>query len=78
MSNITIQYIGTLLSLTGVILNIFKKRSCWIFYFIANWLWIWLYLRIEFYPVVFLMGVYQGLAIWGWIKWGKKKEVPDD
>ena len=71
--NLVLQIIGTILSLTGVGLNVFKKRTCWIFYFVANCLWIWLYLRIQFYPVVFLMVVYQGLAIWGFKKWGKDK-----
>ena len=70
--NLVIQLIGITLSLSGVIFNVYKKRKCWIFYFIANMFWIWLYLRIEFYPTVFLMIVYQGLAIAGWIKWGKK------
>ena len=73
--NLILQVVGTILSLVGVSLNIFKKRACWIFFFVANCFWIWLYLRINFIPVVFLMCVYQILAVCGWFKW-KKNQYP--
>jgi len=73
-ASLTLQIIGTVLSLSGITLNVLKKRICWIIYLIANSMWIWLYIKTELFFVVFLMFVYQGMSIWGWIKWGKNNK----
>jgi len=71
MGFLAIQLFGVTLSLAGIFLNIFKNRLCWIFYFVANLFWMGFYIYTKFWPVAVLMLVYTGLAVWGWLRWGK-------
>lgn len=70
--NLALQIIGTVLSLTHIVLNIFKKRACWLFNAVALCVWIWLYARLNLPIVIGLMCVYITLSIWGWHQWKEK------
>ena len=71
------MWILTVISLVGVILNIQKKRSCFLFWMFSNALWA----AIDFYSDLPAQGVlfvcYFCLAVWGYISWGHtKRESP--
>ena len=59
----------TVLSLFGVVLNIYKKRACFYIWAVTNLSWC----IIDFYHGLpeqgVLFAVYFGLAIFGIIKW---------
>lgn len=59
-------------AITGVILNIKKKRICFYIWAVTNASWA----IVDFYKGIpaqgFLFTVYFGLAIWGIIEWRKK------
>lgn len=62
----------TVLSIIGVILNIRKKRSGFVFWIITNGIWATynFYKDIPEQGVLFV--VYLALAIYGFIDWGRK------
>jgi len=62
----------TILSLTGTILNIKKKKVCFIIWTITNSLWTIVDFNAGLYSQAMLQFVYVGLAIWGIIEWRKK------
>lgn len=63
----------TILSLIGVILNIKKKRACFLIWMCTNFLWTIIDFKkgIPEQGVLFL--IYTGLAIWGWFDWKAEK-----
>lgn len=56
-------------SIVGTVLNIKKKRVCFIIWLITNSLWCAYDLWIGAYAQSALFAVYVGLAIWGIISW---------
>ena len=64
----------TLLSIIGVILNIKKKKICFVLWSITNVSWCIYDFVIGAYAQSFLFLVYLGLSIWGIFEW-KKEEV---
>jgi hypothetical protein len=61
----------TILSLVGVVLNIYKKRICFIIWAFTNACWCIIDLKHNLPEQACLFLVYFLLAIWGNIKWGK-------
>jgi len=64
----------TILAITGVVLNIYKKKSCFYIWTLTNASWA----VIDFYKGIPMQGllftIYTGLAIYGVIKWSEKGE----
>jgi nicotinamide riboside transporter PnuC len=58
-------------SLIGTILNIKKKRICFVIWLVTNALWTAYDLYIKNYPQAGLFAVYVVLAVWGIIAWRK-------
>jgi len=63
------MWLITLLSLVGVILNIHKRRECFIVWGITNFIWAVYDWGIGAYAQSALFAVYFCLAVWGLIKW---------
>ena len=61
----------TVLSLVGVVANIYKKRWCFAVWFITNVTWCIYDYTIGAYAQSALFFIYGILAIWGWFKWKK-------
>jgi len=60
------------LSLVGVVLNIKKRRECFILWTLTNGAWCWVDLRAGLHEQAALFFVYFLLAIWGVWEWGRK------
>ena len=62
----------TVLSIVGVVMNIHKLRAGFLIWMVTNAAWA----VIDFWKGVpeqgFLMVVYFGLAVWGWVSWGAR------
>lgn len=64
------------IAIIGVILNIQKKPSGFVFYTIANIGWVYVNLKHEIYAQAFLFLVFTGLSLYGWYSWTfNKKDV---
>jgi nicotinamide riboside transporter PnuC len=66
------MWLITTISLIGVILNIKKKKICFVIWFFTNATWCIYDFYIGAYAQSFLFLIYTGLAIWGMIEWRKK------
>ena len=64
-----LMWLVTGASLTGTILNIKKKRICFIIWLITNSIWCIYDFKIGAYPQSALFFIYVILAIWGIIEW---------
>ncbi len=65
----------TLLSIVGVILNIKKKRVCFLIWAVTNFSWMVVDYQQGLYSQAVLFLVYFLLALWGLIEWkgGERK-----
>ena len=72
----TLTWIFAFIAIIGVILNIRKKASGFIFYTISNIGWVIVNVKHEIYAQAFLFSVFTVLSIYGWFDWtfNKKKE----
>jgi nicotinamide riboside transporter PnuC len=61
------------LSVIGTILNIKKKKICFIIWFVTNSLWAGYDFYIKDYPQSLLFLIYVGLSVYGIISWSKNK-----
>lgn len=68
-------WITTVLSITGVILNIKRLRMCFFIWTFTNASWMVIDFYKGIYAQAFLFLVYTLLAVWGIISWGAKKEL---
>ncbi len=66
---VTIGWIITALSILGVVLNIYKMRTCFYIWSVTNFAWMIIDWRAGLYSQSALFAVYFVLAIWGIIKW---------
>jgi len=64
-------WILTILSIIGVILNIKKKRLCFLIWAITNFGWMVVDWRAGLPAQAALFAVYLGLALWGLWEWRK-------
>ena len=65
-------WVLTILSVTGVVLNIKKNRLCFVVWLVANAGWIVVNLRHGIYAQAGLFVVYSVLSAWGWVVWGRQ------
>lgn len=68
-----LMWIVTLVSIVGVILNIKKRRECFVIWGVTNSLWSIYDFSIHAYAQSFLFFIYVLLAIWGIWEWRSKK-----
>ena len=66
------DWIIAIMSLTGVVLNIYKRKECFIIWGFTNFAWFLWDLYIESYAQSFLFFIYFILAIFGLYKWSKE------
>lgn len=67
-----------LIAIIGVVLNIKKKPSGFVFYTVANIGWIVVNMKHEIYAQAFLFSVFTCLSIYGWISWKFDKSITKD
>lgn len=72
------EWIITILSIIGVILNIYKNKYCFIIWAITNFSWFVVDLYYGIYSQAVLFLVYFFLAIFGLIKWAKESKSKKD
>lgn len=65
-------YLLTILSIIGVILNIKKKKVCFVIWTFTNFSWSIIDFKAGLPSQGILFLVYCGLAIWGIIEWRKE------
>ena len=65
-------WILAFIAIIGVILNIQKKPSGFIFYTVANIGWVVVNVKHEIYAQAFLFCVFTVLSIYGWWSWRQK------
>lgn len=63
----------TIISIIGVILNIYKRRECFAVWIITNGSWAIYDFSIGAWEQGILFTVYFTLAIWGLLAWKKNK-----
>lgn len=66
-------WITTILSLVGVVLNIYKKKECFIVWSVTNLTWCIVDFIMGLYQQAVLFFVYFVLAIIGLIKWWREQ-----
>lgn len=59
----------TILSLVGVVLNILKKRSCFLIWGISNASWAVIDFKKDIPAQGWLFAIYLLIAVWGWFSW---------
>jgi len=70
-----ITWIITILALIGSILNIKKRRECFILWILTNLYWIIHDFRIGEQAQGVLFMTYSIFSIWGFIEWSKGPKV---
>lgn len=65
----------TILSIIGVILNLKKKRSGFLFWIATNGAWAIVNFAKGIPEQGVLFTVYLVLAIWGYLEWGKNAKI---
>lgn len=73
-----IPWMFAILSIIGVILNIQKKPSGFIFYTISNIGWVGVNMYYEIYAQAVLFMVFTVLSIYGWWRWSQKHEEKNE
>lgn len=70
MINLVLQLLAVGLGVTGIIFNIFKKKTCYILWSIHAVAWIVLYYRVQFHwTTIGYCLINIVMYIVGWYKW---------
>lgn len=69
-----IEWVATILTLIGVVLNIKKIRVCFIIWFVANSFWIYIMAMSQHWGMVICQIVFCATCVWGWFAWAKDKK----
>jgi len=64
-----ITWMLTVISLIGVVLNIYKDKHCFYLWAVSNSLWCVIDYKKGIYAQAVLMAIYFCLSIWGILKW---------
>jgi len=64
-------WILTGLCIAGAVLNIRKRRSGFLLWAGCNLVWMFLDFQVGLTSQAALFGVYAGLALWGFMSWGR-------
>jgi len=67
---------NTFVAIFGTYLNARQNRTGFVIWAITNGIFVVYNLYLGVYPQALLFTVYFGLAIFGWISWGKKTQEP--
>jgi nicotinamide riboside transporter PnuC len=67
-------WLNTAVAIFGTYLNAKQKRFGFILWMITNAVFCGFNIYIKTYPQAFLFAVYFGLALFGYINWGKVKK----
>ena len=67
-----LQIAGIIFAIVGALFNIFKMKWCWLFWVVANIIFIRIYLVSGLHVSIALQFVYIAMNIYGWIKWSKE------
>lgn len=67
--NLDWTFAVTAASIIGTVSNIYRKRWCFLVWMVTNATWCVYDWHIGAHGQSLLMGVYFGLAIWGWVRW---------
>ena len=67
------KWVIALLSLTGTVLNIKKKKVCFFIWLFTNICWTIIDLIHGVYSQAFLQFIYVGLSVWGIMEWRRDK-----
>lgn len=70
----TLLWTTSLISLVGVVLNIYKLRACFVLWLITNAVWAIVDFSHGITSQGALQTVYCALAVWGILKWRKPKQ----
>ncbi|NGX28480.1 MAG: hypothetical protein K940chlam1_00661 [Candidatus Anoxychlamydiales bacterium] len=65
-------WFNTIVAIMGTILNAKQVRFGFIVWMITNAVFVVFNIYMKIYPMAALFSVYFGLALYGWISWGKK------
>jgi nicotinamide riboside transporter PnuC len=68
------EWIFATLSLTGVILNVYKNKWGFVFWLFANIGWVYINLKHEIYSQAILFAIYFILAAVGLYQWSKESK----
>lgn len=68
------EWIITVFSILGVVLNIYKNKYCFIIWAVTNFSWMCVDFYYKIYSQAFLFLVYFCLAIFGLIKWYREEK----
>lgn len=63
---------NTIVAIMGTILNARQVRFGFVIWMVTNAVFVVFNLYMKIYPIAALFFVYFGLALYGWINWGKK------
>jgi nicotinamide riboside transporter PnuC len=64
-------WIFTAICLAGTVLNVKKKRVCFLLWIVGNVAWLIYDIVSELYSRAILDAVQLGFAIWGYIEWSE-------
>jgi nicotinamide riboside transporter PnuC len=72
-----VEIIAAVFSLIGIILNIKKIRWCFIIWLLSNTCWIIAGIMWHKYGVIITNGMFDVFNIYGFIEWGRNKDLED-
>ena len=72
-----IEYIAMSLSIIGNLYICFKKRQGFLFWIVANSLWITFAIYNEHWGMMSLFIFYTAMSAFGWYNWGRTDEEED-
>jgi len=64
-----LEIIATVLTLIGVILNALKFRACFVIWFVANVIWLYIQWKVGIVGMAVCQAVFCGTCVWGWFAW---------
>lgn len=70
-------WIAAILAVTGVMANNHRLRICFVLWFVSNGISAILHIEQEMWPLVWRDLVFNGLAIHGFILWGRAAKSKD-
>lgn len=68
-----LTWLLTILSLCATVMNIHKKRTCFLIWICSNSMWAIIDFKKDIPAQGWLFVIYTGLAAWGFYSWGKRK-----
>ena len=70
----SIMWIVTAAAVAGTVLNVQKRRACFVVWFVTNVFFVAHNALIREWPQAVLFSVYAGIMVWGWTSWRDELE----